>query len=117
MSDKPTPTFSEAPASWNVRYHQNGYDCQLTLRAETGAELLKKTGAALEWLQANGATPTTGKPATTPATNGNGAPAAVPQSDPGWCKLHGVAMQQHTKDGRSWYSHRLEDGSGYCKGK
>ena len=117
MTDKPMPTFTEAPASWNVKYIQNGYDCMLTLRGESGADLLGKTAKALEWLQANGATPTTGKGAT-PATNGNGngAPAAVPQSDPGWCKIHNCEMKRHEKDGHAWYSHRLESGE-YCKGK
>jgi len=113
MSDKPTTqSFTEAPASWNVKYIVNGYDCMLTLRGESGADLLGKTAKALEWLQANGAQPTTHKP----ATNGNGKPAEVPQDDPGYCKIHGVTMKQHTKDGNSWFSHRLDDGN-YCRGK
>lgn len=113
MTDKPTPpTFTEAPASWNVRYIMNGYDCQLTLRGESGADLLSRTAKALDWLQTSGAQPTAAKP----STNGSSKPAEVPQDDPGYCKIHHCEMKRHEKDGRSWYSHRLESGD-YCKGK
>ena len=44
-------TFSEAPASWNTRYiHPSGYECQITLRGETGTELLEKVQNAIEYL-------------------------------------------------------------------
>jgi len=33
-------SFDEAPASWNTRYlDPNGFECQITLRGESGSEL------------------------------------------------------------------------------
>ena len=48
--------WSEAPASWNTLYlDPNGFVCQLTLRADTGQELLPKASAALaKLLRAHG---------------------------------------------------------------
>lgn len=121
----PTPAnYNEAPASWNVRYNWSGFDCQLTLRGETGADVMTRAQAAIAWLLANGAHPN--------GYNGNGngkhqaAPAAqlepvlVPvldngEPDPTWCPVHNVAMQRRERDGKVWYSHK--NGDGYCKGK
>lgn len=107
------PTFQEAPASWNVRYIDQGFDCQLTLRDTTGASLLVKAQAAIKALLAAGCVPT--KPA-----NGNGKPPEPPKMadgtiDPTWCAVHGVAMKRHEKDNQVWYSHKI--GDNYCRGK
>lgn len=112
------PSFTEAPCSWNIRYTQGGFDCQLTLRGETGADVLTKAQTALTWLLANGAHPighTNGsKPQPEPQ------PAQAPvldngQQDPAWCPLHNCAMTRRERDGKAWYSHK--HGEGYCKGK
>jgi hypothetical protein len=35
--------FTEAPASWKIRYvTPDGFECQITLRAMSGQELLEK---------------------------------------------------------------------------
>lgn len=34
-----------------------------------------------------------------------------------WCTLHGVAMRQQSNAQGSWWSHRLPEGGGFCKGK
>jgi hypothetical protein len=40
--------FNEAPASWNTRYvSPEGFECQLTLRADTGQELLERVSGAI----------------------------------------------------------------------
>lgn len=39
----------------------------------------------------------------------------VPTEDVPVCAEHGVAYRQHTKDGRSWWSHR--QGDGWCRKK
>jgi hypothetical protein len=52
-----SPTFNEAPASWNVRYVVDGFECMLTLRANGGDELMPKTKTALAWLKEHGALP------------------------------------------------------------
>ena len=38
------------------------------------------------------------------------------QTPEGWCSVHQVQMHRNEKDGRSWWSHKAEDGS-WCKGK
>jgi hypothetical protein len=34
----------------------------------------------------------------------------------GWCAVHAVPMQENHKDGRTWWSHRTDEGS-WCKGR
>lgn len=99
------PTHTEAPASWTARYvTEDGHSFMLTLRGDSGADLLPKTQAALAWLQDRGGRPE-GAPAA--ATNGT-APG------PEWCAIHGVAMRPHEKDGQAWYSHKAPD-STWCR--
>lgn len=33
----------------------------------------------------------------------------------GWCSLHHIEMKQYTKNGRSWYAHKLQDET-WCNG-
>ena len=119
--------FNEAPASWNVRYHTpDGYDCQLTLRADTGIALLEKAEAALVWLRGHNYTPYANVPGPSrdngAGYNGNGRgtaePAATPPGtpDPSWCPVHGVTMKRHEKGSQVWYSHKGPDGE-WCRGK
>jgi len=42
-------------------------------------------------------------------------PETGPVQEVGWCAVHNVEMTLNTKDGRSWWSHRTDDG--WCKGK
>jgi hypothetical protein len=50
--------FPEAPASWNTRYvDPNGFECQITLRGDSGSELLEKATSAINYLLQNGCTP------------------------------------------------------------
>src|SRR4030065_2502183 len=50
--------FPEAPASWNTRFvDPNGFECQITLRGETGSELLEKAALAINYLLQNGCIP------------------------------------------------------------
>ena len=101
-------THSEAPASWTVRYTtEDGYGCMLTLRGDSGAELLPKTLAAVQWLTAHGCQPDGPK-------RSEGAPAKA--NDTLLCPLHGVPMPRRDRNGQSWYSHRLDDGT-WCRGK
>ena len=44
-------SFTEAPASWNTRYiHPSGFECQITLRSDTGSDLLGKVQNAIDFL-------------------------------------------------------------------
>ena len=50
--------FNEAPVSWNTRYlDPSGFECQLTLRCESGSELLEKAASAIAYLMKNGCIP------------------------------------------------------------
>ena len=115
QSTTPTPiaNYLEAPASWNTKYlDPSGFECQITLRDTSGANLLKKASAALLALVNAGCTPVAYKP----AANGNGNGKAQEQPDMMVCELHNAEMKKHEKDGQAWYSHKLADGT-YCKGK
>ena len=99
----PETAFLEAPASWNTRYiTPAGFVCQITLRSETGRDLLEKANAALSFLLESGFTPDVYY------QKSNG--------DRKLCPIHQVEMRRYEKDGRFWYSHKLEEG-GWCKGK
>ena len=102
MSDQ---SFSEAPASLNLKFRLGGYDTMLTLRDQTGHALLEKLPTVLKRLGEMGAEPTNGRVS---HTDGNGESKT--------CPVHDVPMKRYSKDGRSWWSHRLPDG-GWCKGK
>jgi hypothetical protein len=54
---EPVNSYTDAPASWNIRYYMAGFDCQLTLRDMSGSKLLQRAGVALNKLQASGAQP------------------------------------------------------------
>jgi hypothetical protein len=122
--------FNEAPASWNTRYlDPNGFECQITLRSETGVELLEKAASAIAYLLKNNCIPYVYRQAARPTTetksepaksNGaNGADAShgtnSHYAEPGWCPIHQCEMKRWDKNGRVWYSHKV-DGQ-WCSGK
>ena len=88
----------EAPASVNVHLELAGRQVQLTLRDLDETRLLARLDAILQRF------PLVVKPTDTQARS------------EGWCTKHGVAMRQNHKDGRSWWSHKLADGT-WCRGK
>ena len=100
---KPECTFLEAPASWNTRYiTPAGFVCQITLRGETGKDLLEKAGVALAYLTEHQYLPDTSF-----RKNGNG--------DGKMCPIHQCEMKKREKDGKTWYSHKTDEG--WCYGK
>ncbi len=114
--------FPEAPASWNTRYvDPNGFECQITLRGETGSELLEKAASAISYLLQNGCTPYTyyrngsrqvdSKPDESKKEDitGNG------KDNLAWCPIHQCEMKRWDKDGRVWFSHKVN--GEWCNGK
>jgi ribonucleotide reductase alpha subunit len=114
--------FPEAPARWNTRYiDPNGFECQITLRGDSGSELLEKVTNAITYLLKNGCTPY--------AYYRNGSrqvESKVEKSkkeevkndgkdNPAWCPIHQCEMKRWDKNGRVWYSHKV-DGE-WCSGK
>jgi hypothetical protein len=116
--------YREAPASWNVKYKTAaGYDAMLTLRGETGKELLDKAEAVLTWLQQHECSPLPSW--NSKANNGhhngnnNGNGKAEVTSEPkaeDVCPVHNATMRKYTKGDQCWFSHKLADGS-WCNGK
>ena len=114
--------YSEALATWTTRYlDPSGFECVLSIQAETGIQVIKKAEGAIAHLIELKCLPLH------PGNhNGNGQKEAsksdtttvVKQDDNSGkviCPVHGVPMQKWTKNGRSWYAHRWDDG--WCKGR
>lgn len=77
----------------NVHLTIAGRQVQLTLRDSDEGRLLQRLAAVLAQYSV-------------PPPQGQGE---------GWCPIHQTAMRQTTKEGRSWFSHKV-DGR-WCKGK
>lgn len=103
-------TWTEAPASAAIKVQLNGYDVTLTLRGETGADVLPRLQSAIAWLEQHGGQPT-GAAASAPDTPANG----PREGDPAWCPIHNCQMARKEKNGDVWYSHKAPDGS-WCRG-
>jgi hypothetical protein len=95
----PPATCPEAVFSLTLKGRLDGQEALLTARGQTPAEFKRNLEAIRGLLDA----PTQ-------------APAQASSTAEGWCRKHGVQMTQTTKDGRSWFSHRMADGQ-WCKGK
>ena len=115
-------TWTEAPASVNIKARVQGYDVMITLRGESGADVMPKLKSAIDWLINNGAAATGNsgnrvakqKAAPQPATMQ--APTLPDGSpDPAYCSIHGVVMKRREKDGQVWHSHKV--GDSWCRGK
>jgi hypothetical protein len=105
---------SEAPASWNTRYQTpEGFVCQITLRGDTGKDLLEKANAALTWLKEKGFQP--GENYSFRPRNNNSKQQANTNHETTTCPIHNVEMKRYEKDGKVWFSHKVEDG--WCTGK
>jgi len=119
--------ITESPVSWNTRYiTPEGFECQLTLRGETGQEVLEKANTAMTYLLKNGCQPVSNTRAfernqatsratpanhnTIPDGNGNGN-----GNGRSWCPIHQCEMKRWEKDGRVWFSHKV--GDEWCSGK
>ena len=126
---KPDSLFSEAPVSWNTRYvTPEGFECQLTLRGDTGQEILEKSHGAIVFLLKNGCTPSV-KGNNHMSANGNNNTAQNDTNPNGhntaneytqdnlrdWCPIHECTMKRWEKDGRIWYSHKIN--GEWCSGK
>lgn len=100
---KSDASFLEAPASWNTRYvTPAGFVCQITLRGENGKDLLEKASLALTYLVEHD-----NQPESNLRKNGNG--------ETKMCPIHRCEMTPHEKEGKTWFSHKTNQG--WCKGK
>ena len=116
--------FSEAPASWNTRYvDPNGFECQFTLRSDNGQELLEKANSAIAYLLKNDCEPYSYNRNNYRSKKANRKPVISNKGssnndrsnqDGSWCSIHECDMQRWEKEGRVWYSHKV-DGQ-WCTG-
>ncbi len=129
LNDNGSSQFSESPASWNTKYlDPSGFECQLTLRADNGQDLLEKATNAISFLLANACTPAiffrNGTYKSSSGTkeqgiskvSGKEADDIDVSSSHAWCPIHSCEMKKWEKGGKVWYSHKTEDGS-WCSGK
>ena len=102
--------FSEAPASWNTRYiDPNGFECQFTLRNDNGLELLEKANSAIKHLLKNDCQPYSYRGNNrTNNSKGQSNNAVI-------CPIHDCEMRRWEKDGKVWYSHKVN--GEWCNGK
>ena len=114
--------YSEALATWTTRYlDPTGFECVLSIQAETGIQVIKKAEGAITHL-----TELKCLPLQTGNHNGHDkekepkSDATVevkqePNTGKPVCPIHHIEMTRWTKNGRSWYAHRWDDG--WCKGR
>ena len=107
--------FTESPASWNTRYiTPQGFECQLTLRAQNGQELLEKASGAITYLLKHDCQPFISlKGKTRSNGNNNGSKANSTESEK-LCPIHQVPLRRFEKEGRVWYAHKTDEG--WCNG-
>jgi hypothetical protein len=119
-NDNGNTLFTESPASWNTRYiTPDGFTCQLTLRSDTGRDLLERANSALAYLREQNCIPFYGYQKYNDHQDENKQVKSNNQqsnNDPVLCAIHQVEMRKYSKNGKSWYSHKLEDGT-WCSGK
>ena len=94
------PLLPEAPASANCHIMLEGRQVMITLRDTDEGRLLLRLAAVLQQY------PAPAQPST----------KSTKHEEKGtWCAIHQVAMTLTQKNGRSWYSHKTDQG--WCKGK
>lgn len=126
-------TGAEAPASFNVKVNFKGWDVMITVRDGTVQGLIAKLDYLIEELPNRGAVPQGAQrwgAAQGPVQPPQQGPPPQPWQQPqqgqqaGYnpitrnpiCPIHGVEMTPKTRQGDTWYSHPMLDGS-WCKGK
>ena len=98
----PAP-LPEAALSLTLKGLVQGHEAMLTIRGQSPEEFQRNLAAVRGLLDA------------VPQNNGTAQPAPSQPHGQGWCAKHSVQMGQTTKEGRSWWSHKTEQG--WCKGK
>jgi hypothetical protein len=111
--------FPEMPFSANVRaLDPYGFEWQFTTRAVTASGFSNRVEMMQKFLTDNNFIPTGASPHTAFATPSHAADEAEPEGEPDrpdWCPIHHVTMKSRTRDGQTWYSHKV--GDEWCRGK
>lgn len=99
----------DTAAVWTIRYlDPSGFECQLSLEASSGSDVLKKARGAVEYLKETQCSPILRVP-TIPLSKVND------NDEVHRCLLHNVPMKRWEKNGKIWHAHKFEDH--WCRGK
>ncbi len=99
----------DSSAIWTVRYiDPSGFECQLSLEGSSGIEVLRKAEIAIDRLKEYQCSPII----RTPVISSDKDEEKV---DDHLCPIHQAPMKFWQKNGKSWYSHKV-DGR-WCKGE
>jgi hypothetical protein len=117
---KPDVLYTESPVSWNTRYlSPEGFECQFTLRGESGMEVLEKANVAIAHLLNIGCSPVVNRYSNSKVSSDGNGNNQNSSSNGGqktsWCPIHNVEMKRWEKNGRVWYSHK--SGDEWCTGR
>lgn len=96
-------------ATLTIRFEVDGYECELNAGSDE-----RGSGWVLDYVQ-----PIIDKikgMGGQPLTQRNNHHVPGPERDSRVCPIHNAKMTRKTKNGDSWYSHVLEDGT-WCRGK
>jgi len=99
--DTPYP-LGQRSLPYTLKATLHGHEVMVTLRGVDFASVRSQVEQASEWLSVQAPAQGTGQ--------------ADQWEPPGWCAKHSLQMAQNHKNRRSWWSHRLADGT-WCKGK
>ncbi len=116
----------EAPASVNFKaFTAKGYDMMFTLRDTDELVLLERLTKFFSVIEENYHISPTRKgmdkmyvaqqEAVSQATPLPPVAGSAGHAE-NWCAIHGVEMTKWDKEGRSWFSHKVDDDT-WCKGK
>ena len=116
------PGYSEALATWTTRYlDPSGFECMLSIQAETGIQVIKKAEGAITHLTELNCLPlhpgnhNGHEQEKEPKSDATVEVKQEPNTGKPICPIHHIEMTRWTKNGRSWYAHRWENG--WCKGR
>lgn len=93
--------MQEAPASFNIKFIHQGFECQFTVRGEQAQEVLSQAKQAIAAIKVMGAEPVR---ITVPAKNGNGKAEEKSYLCPA-CKVEGQPVNATSKkNGKAFHS-------------
>lgn len=100
----------DAGAIWTVKYvDPSGFECQLSIEASSGSEVLRKAQLVVEYFKEKQFAPILRVPSLP-------IPKPDNKDEAHRCHQHDVLMKRYEKNGRSFFAHRTNDGK-WCNGR
>lgn len=99
----------DSSAIWTIRFLEpEGFEVQLSVESPTGIEALRKGQLVVDKLKEMQCSPVR------PPNNKASSSDQVKEEEV-ICKKHNCTMKLWQKNGKSWYSHKTDDGR-WCRG-